>query len=96
MNNFEFLVDSERESELDWVEDFNHENGRYMCKCVSCGNTFLGHKRRQFCKVCSKEKSLLIYDKYENLLEEGSIFDIHQTVNGQSLFIVFKDRKSVV
>lgn len=36
-----------------WPEDFPHENGRYLCRCVHCGHTFEGHKRRVSCKVCA-------------------------------------------
>lgn len=36
----------------DWVEDFSHENGQYMCKCCHCGKSFIGHKRRVVCKAC--------------------------------------------
>lgn len=36
----------------DWFEDFEHENGQYLNKCVTCGNTFHGHKRRVTCKLC--------------------------------------------
>lgn len=42
-----------RESPGNWLEDFAHENGCYMCKCFTCGNIFHGHKRRAVCKVCS-------------------------------------------
>lgn len=37
----------------DWTEDFDHENGNYMCRCCVCERIFYGHKRRQTCKVCS-------------------------------------------
>lgn len=37
----------------DWTEDFIHENGKYMNKCVHCSETFLGHKRRIICKECN-------------------------------------------
>ena len=36
----------------DWIEDFSHENGNYMCICLSCKNVFFGHKRRPICKSC--------------------------------------------
>lgn len=37
-----------------WQEDFPHDNGQYLNRCVGpCGGTvFLGHKRRVICKVC--------------------------------------------
>lgn len=40
----------------DWPEDFGHENGRYWCKCIECGNAFMGHKRRVVCKTCAQTK----------------------------------------
>ncbi len=36
----------------DWVEDDTHENGHYHCTCLSCGSSFIGHKRRMCCHVC--------------------------------------------
>ena len=36
-----------------WPEDSSHENGDYECRCVHCGNTFYGHKRRVTCKWCA-------------------------------------------
>lgn len=41
-------------SARDWPEDFQHENGNYICFCVNCGNTFFGYKRRMICKTCTK------------------------------------------
>lgn len=41
------------DAERDWPEDFAHENGRYLCGCLSCGNRFYGYKRRMCCKVCA-------------------------------------------
>lgn len=37
----------------DWLEDASHENGNYQCICSTCGNTFIGYKRRFTCKVCA-------------------------------------------
>lgn len=42
-------------SERDWPEDFQHENGQYMCRCHKCENTFIGYKRRVTCKVCANK-----------------------------------------
>lgn len=39
-------------SDRDWVEDFSHENGNYINKCIKCEKTFFGHKRRVICKKC--------------------------------------------
>jgi hypothetical protein len=43
-----------RQNSRDWTEDFSHENGNYSNKCISCGNSFNGHKRRIECKLCVK------------------------------------------
>lgn len=37
----------------DWAEDFDHENGQYQCRCIDCGEGFVGHKRRPVCKLCA-------------------------------------------
>lgn len=37
----------------DWVEDAEHENGNYQCICWTCKESFIGHKRRVFCKHCT-------------------------------------------
>lgn len=37
----------------DWIEDFEHENGEYQCRCVVCGEIFFGHKRRVTCRDCA-------------------------------------------
>ena len=37
----------------DWHEDFEHENGRYQCRCIVCGEMFDGHKRRNVCRHCA-------------------------------------------
>ena len=36
----------------DWEEDFAHENGKYLNNCKQCGEQFMGHKRRIWCKIC--------------------------------------------
>ncbi len=36
-----------------WTEDFADENGNYQNTCSSCGEKFLGHKRRVTCKGCA-------------------------------------------
>lgn len=35
-----------------WAEDAEHENGNYENICACCKLSFIGHKRRYFCKVC--------------------------------------------
>lgn len=42
-------------SARDWIEDAPHENGNYQCLCSTCGNTFIGHKRRVTCKACAQQ-----------------------------------------
>jgi len=39
--------------EVDWKEDFPHENGNYVNTCMDCGADFQGHKRRLSCKMCT-------------------------------------------
>lgn len=39
-------------SENDWVEDFHLENGNYLNRCIKCGCSFIGYKRRVICKAC--------------------------------------------
>lgn len=36
-----------------WQEDFPHENGRYIGRCMYCDRHYWGHKRRVVCKLCS-------------------------------------------
>ena len=42
-------------ADRDWAEDFEHENGRYLCLCCECDRPFVGHKRRVVCKKCSEQ-----------------------------------------
>lgn len=37
----------------DWTEDASHENGKYQNRCVYCGQMFIGHKRRNCCRLCA-------------------------------------------
>jgi hypothetical protein len=39
-------------SPKNWIEDYPHENGNYVNKCIQCGEFFLGHKRRVICREC--------------------------------------------
>ena len=41
-------------SSRDWTEDASHENGSYQCRCITCGESFVGHKRRVVCRACWK------------------------------------------
>jgi ribosomal protein S27AE len=40
------------DKEVDYIEDFDTENGNYELTCVDCGTVFHGHKRRLICKRC--------------------------------------------
>lgn len=42
-------------SPRDWEEDWAHNNGQYLCRCMWCKLMFMGHKRRVTCRVCAKE-----------------------------------------
>lgn len=42
------------DSDRDWPEDFQGENGCYMNRCCHCEHIFHGHKRRLTCKVCEE------------------------------------------
>lgn len=44
------------ESNRDWPEDYNQENGNYQNKCIGCGLLFYGNKHRVICKQCSEPK----------------------------------------
>lgn len=46
------------DSPKNWIEDYKHENGNYVCRCVYCKDNFYGHKRRNICKECSERKEL--------------------------------------
>ena len=52
------------DSPKNWKEDFSHENGNYMNRCMYCNEMFMGHKRRVVCRECAfkeetPEKELL-------------------------------------
>jgi len=40
-------------SPRNWREDWYLENGNYLCRCVYCGQDFIGYKRRCICFLCS-------------------------------------------
>lgn len=48
-----------RAQDGDWIEDFAHENGCYMCRCFDCAQIFHGHKRRAICKTCHTDREAL-------------------------------------
>ena len=59
MNAEEEIVN---QNDGDWPEDFGHENGRYQCRCMFCGLSFIGHKRRVACKKCALSDSGVVKD----------------------------------
>lgn len=61
----------EHDKSRNWTEDFGHENGNYECHCVECKQSFVGHKRRVLCKVCStalRDKDDQAFTDYVNTL----------------------------
>jgi len=46
-----------KKNELNWAEDFSHENGNYSNICMDCKEEFFGHKRRVICKKCFTKRS---------------------------------------
>jgi len=45
-----------------WEEDYSHENGNYINKCIECKEYFFGHKRRCICKECiNKDKDISLF-----------------------------------
>ena len=42
--------------------------------------------------MCIEEEYMIYVDKNDRELQVGDVIDIHQTVNGQSLFVVFADK----
>lgn len=45
-----------QQAKRDWPEDAaDSDNGNYQCRCVTCGESFTGHKRRVVCKACSQQ-----------------------------------------
>lgn len=47
-------------SKHDWIEDWQYDNGQYMCKCHQCEATFIGHKRRPVCKQCHLDSRRIV------------------------------------
>ena len=39
-------------TDRDWLEDVEFENGKYINLCRTCKRSFIGHKRRTHCKKC--------------------------------------------
>ncbi len=55
MNEYELVSSELLNSDRNWEEDYHHENGRYMNRCIECKEVFIGNKRRMICKICFKE-----------------------------------------
>lgn len=48
----------------DFPEDFNNENGKYLCTCRICHLSFVGHKKRIICKEClNKENKVTLQEE---------------------------------
>lgn len=60
--------------DFEFPEDRGRENGEYFCECFVCKKTFIGHKRRSFCKACSQKEN----DKQleRDLQSEPNLFSI--------------------
>jgi hypothetical protein len=43
-----------KETDRNFPEEFNLENGMYANTCTVCNNQFVGSKHRVVCKLCSK------------------------------------------
>jgi len=57
-----------------WPEDYADENGKYLNQCVTCNEHFMGHRRRNVCKLCDAENqkwwdSLTDHEKREHIAE---------------------------
>lgn len=73
-----------------WTEDFQYENGNYMCHCIQCGEFFIGYKRRTVCRVCDTtphvpqpaveaptvEPKLYTYEEVRELLHQQKEYTI--------------------
>lgn len=73
-----------KETQWDWPEDWDHENGQYMRKCFCCHHDFIGHKRRSECKLCYEKNKMTSFFIVEtrNMYawtqkEMASIMDVH-------------------
>ena len=82
-----------KSSKKDWKEDFQYENGKYLCHCAICGSNFLGHKRRVICKECSAKQSKkmrkILDEMLENTLNDNRRL-LDNTVIEKNIKIYFK------
>jgi Zn finger protein HypA/HybF involved in hydrogenase expression len=51
-------------SSKSYQEDFTHENGQYVCKCIECEEIFIGNKHRCICKECATTRSKNTYEAF--------------------------------
>ena len=58
MKDTTLMIPSENDPK-NWQEDFPHENGNYVNTCIECGSLFIGHKRRNVCKMCTLLKKVV-------------------------------------
>jgi len=49
----------------DFPNDAVHENGNYENKCLNCGSTFVGLKRRVMCRECEEKPTPTIAELEE-------------------------------
>jgi len=47
-------VEQSMASTRDWTEDARHECGKHLNRCLVCGDTFVGNKRRVICYTCAQ------------------------------------------
>lgn len=45
-------------SPRNWTEDYPDDNGQYFHNCVTCQQSFIGHKRRVQCKECDQKQAV--------------------------------------
>ncbi len=82
-------------SPRDWVEDFSHENGNYVCQCCMCEKTFLGHKRRVVCQLCSeREKTMIEFKPFPKIPRLSRDCVITEKIDGTNASITILDPKA--
>jgi hypothetical protein len=50
------------QSDRNWVEDFEDENGMYENICTNCNKEFVGLKYRRICKKCVEGNKVPAFD----------------------------------
>lgn len=64
-------LNADRMQEIGWPEDWPGDNGEYLGKCRSCGESFLGHKRRLTCKPCSTKEPQMTEFLTDEMIQAG-------------------------